>query len=66
MPIVFKSGSLSLLETSWPAQTCAGIALPLPLCEEHIDLTRVSICTLNINISTNTSYIAYYNYYRCT
>jgi len=31
VPIVLKSGSLNLLETSGPAQTCNGIALPLPL-----------------------------------
>ena len=31
MPIVFKSGSLSLLEPSGPVQACNGIALPLPL-----------------------------------
>jgi len=28
--IVFKSGSLNLLEPSEPAQACTGIALPLP------------------------------------
>ena len=28
VPIVLKSGSLTLLETSGPAQTCNGIALP--------------------------------------
>ena len=28
MPIVFKSGSLKLLESSGPAQVCNGIALP--------------------------------------
>ena len=31
MPIVFKSGSLNLLEPSGPVQACNGIALPLPL-----------------------------------
>jgi len=30
MPIVLKSGSLSLLEPSGPVQACNGIALPLP------------------------------------
>ena len=30
MPIVLKSGSLNLLETSGPVQACKGIALPLP------------------------------------
>ena len=30
MPIVFKSGSLNLLEPSGPVQACNGIALPLP------------------------------------
>jgi len=28
MPIVFKSGSLNLLEPSGPVQACSGIALP--------------------------------------
>ena len=28
MPIVLKSGSLNLLETSGPVQACNGIALP--------------------------------------
>jgi len=31
VPIVLKSGSLSLLEPSGPVQACNGIALPLPL-----------------------------------
>jgi len=31
VPIVLKSGSLSFLEPSGPAQACNGIALPLPL-----------------------------------
>ena len=31
MPTVLKSGSLSLLEPSWPVQACNGLALPLPL-----------------------------------
>ena len=62
MPIVFKSGSLSLLELSGPVQACMGIALPLPLSEEQVYLTCVSLGTLNINICTNTSYIVYYNY----
>ena len=31
MPIVLKSGSLNLLETSGPVQACNGIVLPLPL-----------------------------------
>jgi len=31
VPIVFISGSLSLLEPSGPVQACNGIALPLPL-----------------------------------
>ena len=31
VPIVFKSGSLTLLEPSGPVQPCNGIALPLPL-----------------------------------
>ena len=31
MPIVLKSGSLNLLESSGPVQACNGIALPLPL-----------------------------------
>ena len=31
VPIVFKSGSLSLLKPSGPFQACTGIALPLPL-----------------------------------
>ena len=31
MPNVLKSGSLNLLEPSWPVQACNGIALPLPL-----------------------------------
>jgi hypothetical protein len=30
VPIVFKSGSLILLEISGPVQACNGIALPLP------------------------------------
>jgi hypothetical protein len=30
VPIVLKSGSLNLLETSGPVQECNGIALPLP------------------------------------
>jgi len=30
MPIVLKSGSLNLLESSGPVQACNGIALPLP------------------------------------
>jgi len=38
VPIVLKSGSLSLLEPSRPVQACNGIPLPLPLplcAEEH-------------------------------
>jgi hypothetical protein len=31
MPIVFKSGSLNLLQTLGPIQACNGIALPLAL-----------------------------------
>jgi hypothetical protein len=31
MPIVFKYGSLNLIEPSGPLQACDGIALPLPL-----------------------------------
>jgi len=31
VPIVLKSGSLNLLETSGPVQACNGIALTLPL-----------------------------------
>jgi len=31
VPIVLKSGSLSLLEPSGPVQACNGIALPLSL-----------------------------------
>ena len=31
MPIVLKSSSLKLLETSGPVQVCNGIALPSPL-----------------------------------
>jgi hypothetical protein len=30
LPIVWKSGSLTLLEPSGPVQACTGIALPLP------------------------------------
>ena len=30
MPIVLKSGSLNLLETTGPVQACNGIALSLP------------------------------------
>ena len=30
VPIVLKSGTLNLLEPSWPVQACTGIALPLP------------------------------------
>jgi len=29
VPIVLKSGSLNLLEPSWPVQGCNGTALPL-------------------------------------
>jgi len=29
MPVILKSGSLSLLETPGPVQACNGIALPL-------------------------------------
>jgi hypothetical protein len=37
VPIVLKSGNLSLLELSGPVQTCNGIALPLllPCCGLH-------------------------------
>jgi len=35
VPIVFKSGSLSLLEPSRSVQACNGIALPLPLPFTH-------------------------------
>jgi hypothetical protein len=31
VPIVMKSGSLNLLESSGPVHACTGIALPLPL-----------------------------------
>jgi hypothetical protein len=34
VPIVLKSGSLSLLEPAGPVQACDGIALPLPIEEE--------------------------------
>ena len=32
VPIVLKSGSLNLLETSGPLQACNGIALPFTAC----------------------------------
>jgi len=35
VPIVLKSGSLNLLETSGPVQACNGIALPLRLSYIH-------------------------------
>jgi len=34
--IVSKSGILKFLEPSGPVQTCAGIALPLPVCSYEI------------------------------
>jgi len=36
MPIVYKSVSLNLLETSGPVQACNGIALPLPFTGFHV------------------------------
>jgi len=36
MPIVFKSGSLNLLETSGPVQACNGIPLPLPYMPKEV------------------------------
>ena len=56
--LFFKSGSLSLLESSGPVQACTGLSLPLPLSDEQLDLTCVSFCTLDINMCKNTSYIA--------
>ena len=35
VPIVLKSGSLSLLEPSGPVQACNGIALPFTMAEKH-------------------------------
>jgi len=48
MPIVLKSGSLILLETSGSVQTCNGIALPflhlflVPLTSDETDVTSSS------------------------
>jgi hypothetical protein len=38
VPIVLKSGSLSLLDPSGPVQVCNGIALPLPYLYFHIEI----------------------------
>jgi hypothetical protein len=39
VPIVFRSGSLNLLEPSGPVQACKGIALPLPFFTNSPDYT---------------------------
>jgi len=46
VPIVFKSGSLNLLEPSGPVQACNGIALPFTFC-----LRTKDQCTLPLTIS---------------
>jgi hypothetical protein len=49
MPIVVKSGRLSLLEPSGPVQACNGIALPLPVLKAywlyHISLNVIQYST---------------------
>jgi hypothetical protein len=44
VPIVLKSRSFNLLETSGPVKTCNGIALPLP----YKKITRGHILNLSI------------------
>jgi hypothetical protein len=44
MPIVLKSGSLKLLESSGPVQACNGIGLPLPLPLPGIAFYRILGC----------------------
>jgi len=51
MPIVMKSGSLNLLETSGPVQACNGIALPF---------TFKSYVANNVIYSTDTAAINSY------
>jgi hypothetical protein len=41
VPIVLKSGSLNLLESSGPIKACNGIALPLPLSSINIDIIAI-------------------------
>jgi hypothetical protein len=55
VPIVLKSGSLNLLESSGRFQACSGIALPLTLrlLATHLDV-NVSLCAIvTVTISVN-------------
>ena len=58
MPIVFKSGSLNLLEISGPVQACNGIALPLPLPLHMVNNEAVSIlATIELNVKIISDYV---------
>ena len=70
MPIVFKSGSLNLLEPSGAVQACNGIALPLPFSLSFLFFINLSfpktIAFVNIHVEfllvTNHSNVKMFGY----
>jgi hypothetical protein len=53
VPIVLKSGSLNLLETSGSVKVCNGIALPLPLQKTCAFPLELLTAVLNVMIFRN-------------